>query len=128
MFHWFSFPRFRFLKTFLAKHANENFQQLQPECQHVRVHVHYRNYSQTAKSRKRIHLLINIVQQCPPVEHDKDEPQNRDGKGQDTVTENRKTPANHPDGTTEVLKVHIRRFATKEQYKVKTVGRDKDLQ
>ena len=39
-----------------------------------------------------------------------------------------KTPANHPDGTTEVLKVHIRRFATKEQYKVKTVGRYKDLQ
>ena len=39
-----------------------------------------------------------------------------------------KTPANHPDGTTEILKVHIRRFATKEQYKVKTVGRCKDLQ
>ena len=49
-------------------------------------------------------------------------------KGQDTVTENRKTPANHPDRTTEVLKVHIRRFATKEHYKVKTVGRDKALQ
>ena len=97
----------------------KNFQQLQPECQHVAHHVHFRNYSQTAKSPKRIHLLINIVQQCPPVEHDKDEPKNRDGKGQDTVTENRKTPANHPDGTTEVLKVHIRRFAAKEQYKVK---------
>ena len=39
-----------------------------------------------------------------------------------------KTPANHPDGTTEIFKVHIRRFATKEQYKVKTVGRYKDLQ
>ena len=39
-----------------------------------------------------------------------------------------KTPANHPDGTTEVLKVHIHRFATKEQCKVKTVGRYKDLQ
>ena len=49
-------------------------------------------------------------------------------KGQDTVTENRKTPANHPDGTTEALKVYIRRFATKEQYEVTTVGRYKALQ
>ena len=40
----------------------------------------------------------------------------------------KKTPANHPDGTTEVLKVHIRRFATKEQYEVTTVGRYKALQ
>ena len=108
----------------------KNSQQLQPECQHVRDHVHYRNYSQTAKSPKRVHItsLVNIVQQCSPVAHDKDWPKNRDGKGQDTVTENRKTPANHPDGTTEVLKVHIRRFATKEQYEVTTVGRYKALQ
>ena len=34
----------------------KNFQQLQPECQHVGLHVHYRNYSQTAKSPKRVHI------------------------------------------------------------------------
>ena len=90
----------------------KNFHQLQPECQHVRVHVHYINYSQTAKSPKRIPLLINIVQQCTSVEHDKDRPKNRDGKGQDTVTENGKTPANHPDGTTEVLAEGTATFET----------------
>ena len=52
----------------------KNFQQLQSECQHVRDHVHYRNYSQTAKSPKRVHITspVNIVQQCSPVAHDKD--------------------------------------------------------
>ena len=130
VFHWFSFPSFCFKNVSWHDMQTKNFQQLQPECQHVGLHVHYRNYSQTAKSPKRVQItsLVNIVQQCSPVAHDKDWPKNRDGKGQDTVTENRKTPANHPDGTTEVLKVHIPRFATKEQYKVKTVGRDKDLQ
>ena len=130
MFHWFSFPSFCFKNVSWHDMQTKNFQQLQPECQHVGLHVHYRNYSQTAKSPKRVHItsLVNIVQQCSPVAHDKDWPKNRDGQGQDTVTENRKTPAKHPDGTTEVLKVHIRRFATKEQYKVKTVGRCKDLQ
>ena len=34
----------------------------------------YISYSQTVKSPKRVHKLINIVQQCPRVTQDKDEP------------------------------------------------------
>ena len=82
MFHWFSFPSFCFKNVSWHDMQTKNFQQLQPECQHVAHHVHYRNYSQTAKSPKRVHItsLVNIVQQCSPVAHDKDWPKNRDGK------------------------------------------------
>ena len=74
VFHWFSFPTFYFKNVSWHDMQTKNFQQLQPECQHVRDHVHYGNYSQTAKSPKRVHItsLVNIVQQCSPVAPDKD--------------------------------------------------------
>ena len=71
----------------------KNFQQLQPECQHVGLHVHYRNYSLTAKSPKRVHITSlaktssNNVHQSNMTKTDQ---RTETEKGQDTVTENRK--------------------------------------
>ena len=60
--------------------------QLQPECQHVGLHVHYRNYSQTEKSPK---PSSPTDQHRPTMSTSRTwqrRPKKRDGKGQCTVT------------------------------------------
>ena len=52
--------------------------------------------------------------------NDKDRPKNRDGKGQDTVTETQKRcPSKPTDWTTGLSNVHVRRSTAKEQSLVK---------
>ena len=120
--HWFQSSVTLLFRRVLCINwkTTKNSQDCNSKCQHVGLHVHLQN----SQSRHwKIRDVHTTSQHCPTMStshNDKDRPKNRDGKGQDTVTETQKRcPSKPTDWTTGLSNVHVRRSTAKEQSLVK---------
>ena len=93
-------------------------------------HVHYRNYSQTLKFQKRVHITGQHRPTMSTRRNDREQPKNRDRKGQETIPANSENQDLHKqtERTTTVRQIHTLIHSHLKQSLVKLKRRHKDLQ
>ena len=92
--------------------------------------MHYRSYSQTKNFQNESHNWSTPLRPTMSTRrNDREHPKNRDGKGQETITVNRKLGSSRPtERTTAVRKVQVRPSTNDRTVLSETKGRHKDLQ